>query len=339
MGDMRINPLPAPTWRWLQLNDRKINLPEEIAAYAPEDLKAVSGDVQALQGGMGESFTALAASVMPKPLTIAEDKELAFDFKEGSASLSRLRIERSAGEKSGVVMDFTGKGTGLVSTEIVLEKNASLQLVQIHRMEEGSMLCQDIAATLGEHARLEVVHVVLSGEDINLGLQADLQGDCSELRVDTGYHEAENCILDMNYVAEHHGKQTKSEMYVNGVLREGAKKCLRATIDFCKGCSEATGAEREDVLLLDEKVKNQTIPLILCAEENVEGAHGATIGKVPEETRFYLASRGLTDEEIYHMLSVGRLVSVVKRIDRADVRQCLLADLDEEGEFGETVGC
>ena len=30
----------------------------------------------------------------------------------------------------------------------------------------------------------------------------------------------------------------------------------------------------------DDDVVNQTIPLILCAEEDVEGNHGATIGKL-----------------------------------------------------------
>lgn len=46
------------------------------------------------------------------------------------------------------------------------------------------------------------------------------------------------------------------------------------------------GNEKEDVLLLDDTIVNQTIPLILCNEEDVEGNHGATIGKLDEERCF-----------------------------------------------------
>ena len=44
---------------------------------------------------------------------------------------------------------------------------------------------------------------------------------------------------------------------------------------------------------------NQTIPLILCEEEDVEGNHGATIGKLDEELLFYLESRGIPEAEVY----------------------------------------
>lgn len=46
------------------------------------------------------------------------------------------------------------------------------------------------------------------------------------------------------------------------------------------------------MLLLGDDVVNKTVPLILCAEENVEGTHGATIGALDEDTLFYFESRG-----------------------------------------------
>ena len=48
---------------------------------------------------------------------------------------------------------------------------------------------------------------------------------------------------------------------------------FRGTIDFKFGAAGAEGEEKEDVLLLGDDVINQTIPLILCAEEDVQGNH------------------------------------------------------------------
>lgn len=47
------------------------------------------------------------------------------------------------------------------------------------------------------------------------------------------------------------------------------------------------------MLLVVDNMVNQTIPLILCAEEDVEGNHGASIGKPDENMLFYAATRGI----------------------------------------------
>lgn len=59
-----------------------------------------------------------------------------------------------------------------------------------------------------------------------------------------------------------------------GVLAGKAFKLFRGSIDLLPGGSGAKGQEQENVLLLGDGVVNQTIPLILCGEEDVEGNHG-----------------------------------------------------------------
>lgn len=48
--------------------------------------------------------------------------------------------------------------------------------------------------------------------------------------------------------------------------------------------------------MLGDDVVNKTVPLILCAEENVEGTHGATIGELDADTMFYLRAGALTEK-------------------------------------------
>ena len=87
-------------------------------------------------------------------------------------------------------------------------------------------------------------------------------------------------ILDMNYIVNHIGKKTTSNVTADGTLKDAAHKVFRGSIDFKRGASGAKGTESEQVLLLGDDVINQTIPLILCAEEDVEGNHGAAIGEL-----------------------------------------------------------
>ena len=124
---------------------------------------------------------------------------------------------------------------------------------------------------------------------------------------------------DFNYSIKQRGRNTSSNLDANGILAGHAKKTLRGTIDFVHGCKGSVGNKRESVLLAsvsaqtssnlsdiecanaqqtNSEITCKTVPVILCDEEDVSGNHGATIGHVKTETRFYLHARGLSDGDI-----------------------------------------
>ena len=82
-----------------------------------------------------------------------------------------------------------------------------------------------------------------------------------------------------------------SQLYIENIA-----VIRQATIDFQQGCADSTGDEKETVLMLGDDAVNKTVPLILCAEENVVGNHGATIGQLDADTLFYFESRGIARE-------------------------------------------
>ncbi|MCD7760294.1 MAG: SufD family Fe-S cluster assembly protein, partial [Clostridiales bacterium] len=57
-----------------------------------------------------------------------------------------------------------------------------------------------------------------------------------------------------------------------------------------------------------------TVPLILCAEEDVEGNHGATIGQLDEDLLFYLMSRGMSAGAVEDMVARARIEAVCQQI-------------------------
>ena len=50
-----------------------------------------------------------------------------------------------------------------------------------------------------------------------------------------------------------------------------------------------------------------SVPLILCAEEDVEGNHGASIGQLDEDILFYMNSRGLSRAEAELLITRSKL--------------------------------
>lgn len=250
-------------------------------------------------------------------------------FPENGGPDSSLSDARSCGAASPLHAKAE-EGFAGIRTKIRAGKNSRLRLVQIQRLGGGFTFYNDIDGFCDEGARLEIIQLVLGGQSTFLGCRAELAGAESFFKADVGYLVQKAERLDMNYAAFHEGKRTKSEIDAHGVLRDRAFKLFRGTIDFQTGASGSEGEEKEDVLLLDDGVVNQTIPLILCAEEDVQGNHGATIGNLDDELLFYLESRGIPKPDIYELMARARLESVCQKIPDGEARGLAQAYLEEK---------
>ncbi|MBQ8137572.1 MAG: SufD family Fe-S cluster assembly protein, partial [Clostridia bacterium] len=169
-----------------------------------------------------------------------------------------------------------------------------------------------VGARAGENAVFRLFQFAPDGGKALFGGACALIGRGSRFEGHIGYHANALSDLDMNYLIRHEGVETVSALDVSGVISGGGQKRFRGTLDFVRGCVRASGDEREDVLLLDERGVNRTLPVILCGEENVSGTHGASVGRLREDTLFYLTSRGLDRAAIERMMTGAQLARALE---------------------------
>lgn len=287
MTDMIINKLPSRTWNWLKVNETTLSWDEEHTTELPEE-KVQAGEQDTLR------------------FSIAG---------EGEYSRKKIDIHAEKGEKTTVFMDYAPTGKLAVATNLTLEEDAQVRLVQLLHSGKDSLVYNAIQGSCEKGARIELVQIYLGRGDIYSDTTIDLQGRKSSFKSDIGYIGEQTHVIDMNEVVNHFGKATESEINVSGALRDGAKKIFRGTIDFKTGASDSVGNEQETVLMLGEDVENKTVPVILCSEENVVGNHGATIGELDEDTMFYFASRGIDKEHAENIMaraSIERLKDIIR---------------------------
>lgn len=348
--DMIVNRLPVKTWNHLHVNETAVpqvavrgkgavtvsgGLALSPAASAEPFAEIPTGigkDVDSLLARAGIKADALAIPAGAEPEAI----RLTFSYQTGDAAANQILVTLGEGSSATLLMDYTSSpsaaGLGVVQTKIHAKKGAVLRLVQVQRVGEGFTFFNDTGALCEEGARVELIQLVLSGERSYTGLEAALSGDQSSLNAEVAYALARRERLDMNYVVRHIGRQTVSGISAAGSLRDRSAKLFRGTIDFLKGSAGSVGGEKEEVLLIDEETVNQTIPLILCAEEDVEGNHGASIGKPDEEALFYLAARGIPEAEAYRLLIRAKLDAAAGKICDAAFRQEVLDYIKGGGE-------
>lgn len=331
MATLKVNRLPAPTFSWLHVNHAEITAPqlviEQPEIAAPEGITVGQTALQNLNIPQTDSeellsfFTQNRVSCITLSGSSREPVRLQFQ-KNG---ISALHVNAEKGKQITVIADY--RACGAFQTVIHAEDSASVKLVQIF---SGSEAVSSIAAEIADCAELQLVQIFLSGASVTNGQTVTMNGRKSAFTANIGYIADHNDKLDLNMNIIQNGKQSESNVQVKGVLRGNASKVFRGTIDFRHGAVGARGAENEDVLLMNEHVQNRTVPVILCAEEDVSGSHGASIGQISAEHIFYLQSRGIPEERIAELMAQARLGSVIRQIGDAETEHRIFRVLGRE---------
>ena len=115
-----------------------------------------------------------------------------------------------------------------------------------------------------------------------------------------------------------------------GVLKDKATKNFRGTIDFISGSSKSTGKESENCILLSDEAISRSVPLLLCGEEDVIGAHAVSTGKIDDNKIFYLESRGLSKEDAKKLLILSSFNKIIERINNKELEEEIISYIENK---------
>ena len=351
MGDtaekIKVNCLPTLTWNSLHINyaeaDGAIKLNRRASKIIQNIPNGVivgnagcagcgnceicdSRQLKDIRTGMGEEADRFFDSVNPDTLVIRAKRgmeitePLCLDYILRGFDRDAVRQEIVAEEGSSltVIMDYTSgrneEGFFGVQTRLYAAKGACIHLVKIELLGSGFTHFDDIGAAADDGGAIDIVQLELGGGRNYVGADVALRGSRSRFTGNVGYLCIKDQSLDMNYVVEHIGRKSESELQVKGALKDRASKKFRGTIDLRHGAKGAVGDEQEETLLLSPEVRNTTLPIILCDEEDVEGTHGASIGRLSSDMLFYMQSRGISEREAEILMTRAKLNSVRSHI-------------------------
>ena len=158
----------------------------------------------------------------------------------------------------------------------------------------------------------------------------DLNSSNSSFDLNNLYLGLNKDIIDMNYLVNLNKSYTNSNMVVEGILNDNSKKSFKGTLDFKEGSSNSVGHENENCILLSDDAKSKSLPMMLCHEENVDGAHGVSTGKIDEDRLFYLMSRGLSKEESIRLILNANINKIIDNIKDDNLKEELLTYINDK---------
>ena len=294
----QINKIPALTWTWLKMNSASFE------TEAESDVVRENREITATKKG----------EIVCLPLV----------FEDGKSYLHEQTVTAEENAEVTVILDYTSGanagGLSQIKTRLVAKPYSKIHLVKVQLLGSDFIQVDDTEGECGDGAEIRVTQIELGGAKVYAQVKNELNGFESRFKSDTAYITENGQTLDMNYLVNHHGAKTDTKMVVKGVVGENALKVYRGTIDFKRGCTDATGDEQEETLLMSRTAVNKSIPMILCDEENVSGTHGATLGRLGADELFYMQSRGISEEEAKNMMKKAKVLSVASLIPSEEVR-------------------
>ena len=195
------------------------------------------------------------------------------------------------------------------------KENAKTKITILNLINNESDSFIAIENETSENSCIEHNFIDLGGKTKVSNYYTNLIGNGATNNLNNLYLGTNNDVIDMNYNIEILGKKSKCNIDVQGAIDGFSKKNFKGTIDFKEGSVNAIGEENENCVILSDNAKSKSLPMLLCHEENVQGAHGVSSGKIDEDKLFYIMSKGISKKDAEKLIIKANFNSIIKNIE------------------------
>lgn len=120
--------------------------------------------------------------------------------------------------------------------------------------------------------------------------------------------------IDFIQKIEHYAPLTNSNISNFGVVLNNSNISFDTTGKINKGMSKSKCVQLSKGIVIDDNSSITSKPILLIDEYDVVANHGASIGKMSDESLFYLMSRGLTKQDAFLLILEGIVSPFISKI-------------------------
>lgn len=237
----------------------------------------------------------------------------------GVALFSRTLIVAEPGSQVSLVDEVLSEDLErqtLVSdaVEVLAKDGAQVQYVSLQRLGKGAF-SQSSQRTLAQRdSTLDTLNVSMGASTSRVDLNAQLLGPGANSDMLGLYFGDDSQHFDHNTSQDHLAPNTSSDLLYKGALDHSSRSVFRGIIRVHPSAQKTDAYQTNRNLLLSDNARADSLPNLEIQADDVRCSHGATVGQLDAESRFYLMSRGLTREQAERLVVLGFLGEVLSRL-------------------------
>ena len=202
---------------------------------------------------------------------------------------------------AGCVELFVKEGARLRYSTIENWSRNMMNLNTKRALVEKNGLIEWVSGSFGSHVSMLYPCSVLHGE----GAKCEFTGVTFASK---GQH------LDTGASVIHVAPHTSANINTRTISKSGGAATYRSAVKVTKSAHHAKCSVNCESLMLDDKSRSDTLPVMDIEGDEADIGHEAKIGRISDEAIFYLMARGINEEEARAMIVRGFVEPIAKEL-------------------------
>lgn len=250
-------------------------------------------------------------------------------FETTGATASHARIAVSLGEGASLTLVETHRGAAGAQSntviETVLAKGAALEHVRVNAADTTAQSLSTLSASVAEGARFETLSFTSGAALSRHQVFARVHGDDAKIGVRGVTLLRGRQHADTTLVVEHDALNGESRELFKTVVDDEARGVFQGKIIVKPHAQKTDGRMASNALLLGEHASMHGKPELEIFADDVQCAHGATVGALDDGLLFYLMSRGIGRTEAEALMIQAFAGEAIEAVAHEGLREALSA--------------
>lgn len=253
------------------------------------------------------------------------------------AAHSRNMVMAGENARATIIETHAGRGDYQATsvTEFLLARDAVIDHIKVQDESRTALHLGLAAARLEEKAVLNSFVLSMGGRVARSQTHITFDGVRGEANASGALLVRGGRHADANLFVDHAVPNCVSKEVYKSVLDDNSRGVFQGRILVRPDAQKTDGRMSSRALLLSEKAEMDAKPELEIFADDVQCAHGATIGQLDEEQLFYMLSRGIDRETAKGLLVqafAGEAIEEVSSEALRDALKGLVADWLARGE-------
>lgn len=237
---------------------------------------------------------------------------------KGGGAIERLAMAQGAfaatvvgaGESRVLVETLSGGALAATAREIRVGKGGSLTRIVVQPSDPGVVLSA-LRVTLAEAATFRQFVLAEGAKLARVETRVEADGERVAVELGGVYLAAAGRHADLTSTIEHRVANGQARQLIKGAVRKGGRGVFQGRIEVARGAQKTDARQHHQGLMLDEGAEIFAKPELEIYADDVQCAHGNTIGALDEAALFYMRARGIPQAAARAMLTEAFLIEAV----------------------------
>lgn len=205
--------------------------------------------------------------------------------------------------------------------DLVLAGGAQLQHYKVQRESMDAFHIATTTADLGASANYDTTTINFGAALSRHGIEVRMDHEGAQCAVDGLYMVDGNQHTDTHSIIDHRQPRCASHQLYKGILDGKSRAVFNGKVFVRHGAQQTDAKQTNKNLLLSPDARVDTKPQLEIFADDVKCAHGAAVGQLDPDERFYLESRGLNPTLTRNLLTYGFAEEVIEKIKIDSIRR------------------